>query len=239
MMLSTYQVALVLTFLLTFTPVPPVTAYCWEAGRNPTFSDAPIVEQVDIRNVRVSWQGRIDMRECADQFLVKYWQKNNPQDYQLTALMPNTLSSVIIEIVPKVEYTFQAIAREDKGQVLGIEYNKSPKAYFKTSAYNEEVQPSPAEVNPTISVYNKAPTGEQKTNSEGVSDHGEVAASAGPFGGLSLEIIAIIVVCSVLVLLIVVGLVYKLACSKKSDSDDDSDDDDDDDSDDEKEKFEA
>lgn len=237
-MLPTYQVLpLVLTFLLTFTPVPPVTAYCWEAGRNPTFTEAPLVEQVDIRTVRVSWHGRIDMRECADQFLVKYWQKNNPQDYQLTPLMHNNLSSVLIEIVPRVEYTFQAIAREDKGQVLGIEYNKSPKTHFKTSAYNEEVQPSPAEVNPTVSVYNNPPKGETNPNPEVVKGE-EVSASTGPFGRLSLEVIAIIVVCSVVVLLIVVGLVYKLACAKKSDEDEDSDDDDDDE-DDEKEKFEA
>ena len=38
-----------------------------------------------------------------------------------------------IKVIPRVEYTFQVIAREDKGSMLGIDYNKSELTTFKTS----------------------------------------------------------------------------------------------------------
>ena len=38
-----------------------------------------------------------------------------------------------IKVIPRVEYTFQVIAREDKGSFLGIDYNKSKTTTFKTS----------------------------------------------------------------------------------------------------------
>ena len=67
-----------LYILATLTPVA-VNAYCWEPGKNPEFTGPPKVEQIDIRTVRVSWFGLVKMRECADEFLVKYWQRNDPQ----------------------------------------------------------------------------------------------------------------------------------------------------------------
>lgn len=66
--------------VLTCTPVVQYAqAYCWEPGKNPSFTGPPVVEQVDIRQVRVSWFGLVSQRNCADQFLVKYWQKTSPQ----------------------------------------------------------------------------------------------------------------------------------------------------------------
>ncbi len=56
-----------------------VNAYCWEPGKNPDFTGPPKVEQVDMRTVRVSWFGLVKQRKCADQFLVKFWQRNSPQ----------------------------------------------------------------------------------------------------------------------------------------------------------------
>ena len=38
-----------------------------------------------------------------------------------------------IKVIPRVEYIFQVIAREDKGSVLGVDYNKSELTTFKTS----------------------------------------------------------------------------------------------------------
>ena len=63
----------------------------------------------------------------------------------------------------------------------------------------------------------------------------------GPGLVLSIELIAIIVVCCVVFLLIVVGIVYKLACAQRVEHIEDGDEDDEDDEDDipEKEKFEA
>ena len=50
-----------------------------------------------------------------------------------------------IKVIPRVEYTFQVIAREDKGSMLGIavgiDYNKSKLSTFKTSRLNINNQP--------------------------------------------------------------------------------------------------
>ena len=115
------------------TPVSIVQAYCWEPGKSPYFTGPPVVEQVDLQTVRVSWFGLVEMRECTDQFLVKYWPTNNPQSYDLTELLSPQVSSIVIKVSPRVEYQFQAIAREVKGSVLGVDYNKSDITDFKTS----------------------------------------------------------------------------------------------------------
>jgi hypothetical protein len=54
--------------------MPSVSAYCWQPGRNPSFTAPPLVEQVSVNHLRVVWSdGIISRRECADQFLVKFW----------------------------------------------------------------------------------------------------------------------------------------------------------------------
>ena len=40
------------------------------------------MHQVKIDKVRVSWKDIVKNRECADQFLVKYWPRNQPMQYQ-------------------------------------------------------------------------------------------------------------------------------------------------------------
>jgi hypothetical protein len=57
------------------------------------FTGPPKVEQIDLATVRVSWEGLVTQRECADQFLVKYWQRTNPQSYltQIWYVKPNNL----------------------------------------------------------------------------------------------------------------------------------------------------
>ncbi len=237
-----------LAFILLHVMTPVVESYCWQPGRNPSFTGPPKVEQIDMRTVRVSWFGLVSMRECADQFLVKYWQENNPQGYKLSDLTPNDANFINIDVVPKVDYVFQAVAREDKGGVAGIDWNKSETVNFKTSQYNAEVEPT---VDPAPSVNSLPANGDGKRLE---TSHGNLAASSsgpsqsptnednlkGIFSEISVELIAIIVVCSVVLLLIVVGLVYKLACAKKSEDDDmEDDDEDDDDEAHEKKKLEA
>ena len=46
-----------------------------------------------------------------------------------------------IKVIPRVEYTFQVIAREDKGAIGGIDYNRSELSTFKTSRFNSNNQP--------------------------------------------------------------------------------------------------
>ena len=113
-------------------PITLVNAYCWEPGKNPSFTGPPVVSQVDYQTVRVSWFGLVQMRECTDQFLVKYWQKNDPQGYNLTQLLNPQVNSVDIKVVPMVDYEFQAVAREDKGSIAGVNWNKSPITAFRT-----------------------------------------------------------------------------------------------------------
>jgi len=222
-------------FLIGFTPVDHAEAYCWEPGKNPSFTGPPKVEQIDLRTVKVSWFGLVSMRECADQFLVKYWQKNDPQAYKMTDLLPNDDFSTDIKVVPKVEYSFQAVAREDKGSIAGIDWNKSKTTDFKTSQYNNAVKPTATDRG-----------GSSLNDVRQDSDDKPSVTVAGAGGGhsldtqsMSVELIAIIIVCSVVLLLIVVGLIYKVACSKKSEDSDEDEDEDDDDDIPEKEKFDA
>lgn len=118
--------------IILLAPITLVNAYCWEPGKNPSFTGPPVVSQVDYQTVRVSWFGLVQMRECTDQFLVKYWQKNDPQGYNLTQLLNPQVNSVDIKVVPMVDYEFQAVAREDKGSIAGVDWNKSPITSFRT-----------------------------------------------------------------------------------------------------------
>ena len=54
--------------------------------------------------------------ECADNYVVKYWQRLSPHLYELTDL---TLEdSIAVDVTPRVVYQAQAVAREDKGGQL-------------------------------------------------------------------------------------------------------------------------
>lgn len=39
-----------------------------------------------------------------------------------------------VQVIPKVDYQFQAVAREDKGPIGGVDWNKSPIAEFRTTS---------------------------------------------------------------------------------------------------------
>lgn len=79
---------------------------CFCAGRNPGFKGPPVVEQVRLDRVRVSWGGLVTKEACADNFIVKYWQRLFPRDYRVTRLVHHR-SEVEVEVVPKVIYHFQ------------------------------------------------------------------------------------------------------------------------------------
>mgnify|MGYP007048359737 FL=1 len=147
-----------------------------------------------------------------------------------------------IIIIPKVNYVFQVIAREDKGGVLGIDYNKSDQKEFKTSAYNSNVKPT----TPKPAVVPKATVADNDNIVGPASDlQDEVVREENGgklLAGFNIELIAIIIVCSIVLLLILVGLIYKLTCAKKTediDDDDDEDEHDDDGDDFEKERLDV
>ena len=122
------QIIVILSCLSWY--ISPGNAYCWQIGWNPSFKGAPKVVQVDTTVVQVSWGHIIETRECADQFVVKYWKSRRPNDYTMTDLISVDLNSVLVTgIEPGVKYTFQVIAREDK-PLSRIEYNYSPTTSF-------------------------------------------------------------------------------------------------------------
>jgi hypothetical protein len=213
--------------------VRDVSGYCWAAGRNPGFSGPPKVEQIKIDVVRVSWENVVTLRECADNFVVKYWPRSAPNQYDITDLVPTSDDFVDITVIPKIIYQFQAVAREDKGIIGGVDWNKSPTVDYKTSSFYTKPSSSAS------SSSSSSSTSEGSSSSSGSSsnkvdqtmiDDGRPMAVL----GMSLEIFIAVVVISLLVVLIVVGLAYKLVSGhrKTGDLDDDDDDDDDDDNDD-------
>ena len=109
-----------------------VNGYCWLPGRNPSFVAGPTITQINLAKVQVSWKGIVRSKECVDQFLVKYWKKGNPSNYKQSDLVGTSINAVVLTgIIPKVEYAYQVIAREDK--LVGIDYNRSPTTKFSTS----------------------------------------------------------------------------------------------------------
>ena len=204
------------------------------------------MQQVDLRTVRVTWEGIVEYEKCVDNYLVKYWQKSNPQGYNLTELIDKQQYTTDLIITPKVNYVFQVIAREDKGGLLGIDYNKSDQKEFKTSAYNSNVKPTTPKPAREPAVAPKA-TGTDNGNIVGpasdLQDEVVREENGGKLlAGFNIELIAIIIVCSIVLLLILVGLVYKLTCAKKTediDDDDDEDEHDDDGDDFEKERLDV
>lgn len=146
--------------LLSTLLIHRTAAYCAGLGANPGFKGPPTVEQVTLTSVRVTWAGLVTRKECADQFIVKSWLARNPNDYKMSDLLPTTqFSWVVKDLVPNQDYVFQAIAREDKG-ILGKDWNKSDKTYFRTTSTNPTVEPETEQErnyyrdSPASSVYN-------------------------------------------------------------------------------------
>eukprot|EP00090_Calanus_glacialis_P044548 TRINITY_DN7958_c0_g1_i1.p1 TRINITY_DN7958_c0_g1~~TRINITY_DN7958_c0_g1_i1.p1 ORF type:complete len:303 (+),score=54.31 TRINITY_DN7958_c0_g1_i1:436-1344(+) len=184
----------------------PAQAYCAGIGANPGFKDAPLVQQVTLTSVKVSWHGLVTRAECADQFIVKSWNRRNPNDYKMSDLLPlNQFSYIVTDLVPNQDYVFQAVAREDKG-ILGKDWNKSPKAYFRTNKNSPTVAPglsASSHANPSY----RSP--------------GQITQNKKP---VSVFMLAGIVIGSLLVLLIVFGGVWNLLkMSRKKSSDNQSD----------------
>ena len=110
-----------------------VHSYCAGIGSNPGWSAEPRVEQLSLTAVLVSWEGLLTRGECADQLIVKHFATRNPNDYTMSDLLNVSTTSYVVEYLRTgVDYIFQTVAREDLG-ILGKEWNKSPKAYFRLS----------------------------------------------------------------------------------------------------------
>ncbi len=158
--------------------------------------------------------------------------------------MSNDKNFVEVSVTPKVDYQFQAVAREDKGIIGGIDWNKSPITDFKTSQFNTEVGPSDIPSSPFDPKGGKQEIKNRDYKyTEGavyppVNEGGDSASEADTVtstkeggegvAGLSVELIAIIVVCGIVTLLIIVGIIYRLSCHNKNNVADDDEDEEDD-----------
>ena len=120
-------------FVALSTLVIAIDGYCWQRGRNTEFTGPPAVKQTSPEEVEVDWQEQIMQPECADNILVKYWEKANPASYELLDVVPKEANSVNVKVRPGVTYEFQVIAREDKGLVGGIQWFRSQRTEFTTT----------------------------------------------------------------------------------------------------------
>ena len=51
--------------------------------------------------------------ECADNYVVKYWPKRYPNDYELSEVTTELEVRIVVEA--GTEYRLQVVAREDRG----------------------------------------------------------------------------------------------------------------------------
>lgn len=132
---------LLLQFVLNY---DSVLCYCFGAGQNPGFTGPPQVSQIRLDLVRISWRNLVDKKECADNYVVKYWPKSAPNDYKLSELVDKNKNFVDLEVKPRVSYRFQAVAREEKGLIGGVDWNKSPLVDFTTSTHGQVTHEIPS-----------------------------------------------------------------------------------------------
>jgi len=243
-MSTTISLSSLLTLLLS---LPPVFTYCTWVGSNPYWEGPPSVEQVSLTSVRVSWHGLLQRDDCADSLLVKFYRGDNTNDFGMSDTLSVTTNSYIVrDVVPNLPYTFQVIAREEKG-LLGVDYNKSPKTVFttrKTNVVVEKDDPLPAshveeidDINEdedpeVIPVYNPEPTNTRTIINGEIKDNDVL--------GMKLEVFMGIVIGSLIVVIVAVGILYNI-CKKNQTEKDielqfDSDSEDDDDEEDEEEE---
>ena len=69
-------------------PSLPVCVGTVTPGHNPGFSLQPLMQQVSLTSIRVTWEGLVTRVECADQFMVKWWREQYPNDYIFSELLP-------------------------------------------------------------------------------------------------------------------------------------------------------
>jgi len=112
--------------------VPHIDCYCTGVGANPGWKGPPIVEQITLTKVRVSWEGLLTRKDCADNLMVKYWPVMDPSNYSIAGpVSTDTVEIEMSDIISRREYAYQMIAREERG-ILGVDYNKSGTTKFRT-----------------------------------------------------------------------------------------------------------
>jgi len=204
--------------------LPCTFSYCTWAGANPYWTGTPTVEQITLTSVRVSWAGLLERSDCADSLIVKHFKGDNTNDFMMSdPLDTETNSYIVRDVVPNQMYTYQVIAREEKG-LLGVDYNRSPKTVFTTLKSNTIVDkndPLPASHEGDSHsvdhdedqrpVYNT----EVKTGSSILNP----AATDSAILGMKLEVFMGVVIGGLIVFIVAVGIVYNVFRKKDLEKD--------------------
>jgi len=136
--------------VLSIARFPLAYSYCKQVGKNPTWVEAPRVEQVTSTSVNVSWEGLLKHKECADSILVKQFKGEDSKAYKLSAVLNVSTNSYLVhDLMPNEAYTYLVIAREEKG-LFGVDYNRSPKAVFATNINPTDKPENVVTTTPTI-----------------------------------------------------------------------------------------
>lgn len=224
---------LILIFLIGLVTLPAaVVSYCtignpyWVVGGKPT------VEQVTLTSVRISWPGLLGNIQCADNMIIKYFKADNTNDYQMSEIFSvNTNSFIVRDLVPNQPYTFQVIAREDKG-VWGVDYNKSEKTKFTTRRSNKQVEKDDPLVIPKNDIKEDKNTeeiepkeiikpvyGDEKPISTKTQILNDPSHPESLILGLKLEVFMGIIIGSLIIIIVAIGILYNCLRNKKSEKD--------------------
>lgn len=182
--------------------VSSTSAYCWQVGWDPSFKGLPMVRQLALDKVEVSWRGLVNNVECADQFLVKYWRKSNPGEYQMTKKQGTDKWEVQIKVVPRVPYAFVVIAREDKGW-MGADFYKAQPVTFATSspAFKSETRENMMQE-------------EEMTEMDGMDDDEAEQLSLSLVAGVSLGVLMVLLLTGVVAFVVVSHCLVKRVCDE-------------------------
>ena len=94
-------------FLESTTKIEYDPDYCSENGLHPGFREPPLVQQLTPTSVNVNWEDLVNL-QCVSNFLVKYWESQNPYDQQLSDELPaDQFRYIVPNLVPNQEYVFQ------------------------------------------------------------------------------------------------------------------------------------
>jgi len=227
--------------LLLFLPFIPLgRSYCSTPGWNPRLTGPPIVEQLSITSVRVSWAGLLETSVCADFIKVKHWRGMNIDNWRMSdQLSVDTHSYIVKNLVPNVPYTFQVIAAEDKGYFLGfhigIDYNRGPKTRFVIKTRQKQVKaddpiPNETTTEDWVDIDTNARMGSEsssqavkakstdQTNAEGASSENVMEqiedVIAQLLAGEKTELLVGLIVGGLVLVVLIIGLVYN--CVQRS-----------------------
>jgi len=207
------QLVLLVELVLVLVLVHPGHSWCSSLGWNPSWSGPPVVEQLSLTSVRVSWSGLLQQSECADNILVKHYRGFNSNEYGLSdPLVVKATSYVVHDLTPNIEYTYQVIAREEKG-ILGVDYNRGEKTTFTTSLENRS-QGLEVKVEDPLKVNQEGGDGEELVPVYDSSQTPKYVKA-----GLPIELMVGLIIAVMTATIITIGFLYNCLRRKRPEKD--------------------